>query len=153
MTITCNKSSNAWAIRKATVDDISSIISATESIWSNTVQTPDFSKIISELRTGIVRFGGFVVEENNQLVGCLIFNKISCWWTSEKLLTNLFFWVDKPNQSYKIVRSLYRLAIALSAETKTPLYIEKFAYDKINGRVSEGKMVWAAKPPKQKNKK
>tara|TARA_R110000796_G_scaffold168355_1_gene285310 strand:- start:180 stop:614 length:435 start_codon:yes stop_codon:yes gene_type:complete len=108
-------------IRKATVLDISSIIYMLDTMHKETeinVSTINSFKLVNKvneiLHTGIV----LVAIENNKLLGSIGGTISTDWWSEEKHLSDLWFYVYKEARKSNIAKNLIVDFIKIGKEAK-----------------------------------
>ena len=108
-------------IRKATVLDISSIIYMLDTMHKETeinVSTINSFKLVNKvneiLHTGIV----LVAIENNKLLGSIGGTISTDWWSEEKHLSDLWFYVYKEARKSNIAKNLIVDFLKIGKEAK-----------------------------------
>lgn len=88
-------------VSQAKVEDIAQIVTFAYSTYKDvelTASKVDFEKVADSITKAVVRGVPFVIrnpENDDEILACLLLGVTSSWWSNEKLLEQLFFYV-KP---------------------------------------------------------
>jgi len=98
-------------LRLATVEDISELYMMLQVMHSETIDgtSPiDSEKLTSAINNALHRGVVVVAEIDNKIVGSIGGIETSDWWSSEKYLADLFFFVYKENRKSTIAVKLIK---------------------------------------------
>lgn len=94
---------------------------------SDTLPPADAYKMAIVMEKNFYDYPYIVYRKEGKVVGCLALTEAELWWSTEKLLEDLFFYVEPEHRSYKITRSLLLKAKEYAKIKGVPLIMGVFS--------------------------